>query len=54
MVLWLMKSLAATSWLQFGIVLPEHHACVSVMAHYLGPTTHILDCVWEHIVPTLA
>jgi len=39
---------------QFGIVLPGHRACVSVMAHYLGPTTHILDCVWEHIVPALA
>lgn len=39
---------------QFGIVLPEHRACVSVMAHYLGPTTHILDCVWEYIVPVLA
>lgn len=39
---------------QFGIVLPEHRACVSVMAHYLGPTTHILDCVWEYIVPALA
>jgi hypothetical protein len=39
---------------QFGIVLPGHHACVSIMAHYLGPTTHILDCVWEHIVPALA
>ena len=38
---------------QFGIVLPEHHTCVSVSAHYLGPTTHILDCVWEHIVPAL-
>jgi hypothetical protein len=38
---------------QFGIVLPGHHACVSTMAHYLGPTTHILDCVWEHIVPAL-
>jgi CubicO group peptidase (beta-lactamase class C family) len=38
---------------QFGIVLPEHRACVSVTAHYLGPTTHILDCVWEHIVPAL-
>jgi CubicO group peptidase (beta-lactamase class C family) len=38
---------------QFGIVLPEHHTCVSVTAHYLGPTTHILDCVWEHIVPAL-
>jgi CubicO group peptidase (beta-lactamase class C family) len=39
---------------QFGIVLPRHHACVSVTAHYLGPTTRILDCVWEHIVPALA
>jgi CubicO group peptidase (beta-lactamase class C family) len=39
---------------QFGIVLPRHHACVSVTAHYLGPTTHILDCVWEHVVPALA
>jgi CubicO group peptidase (beta-lactamase class C family) len=39
---------------QFGIVLPGHHACVSVMAHYLGPTTQILDCVWEHVVPALA
>jgi CubicO group peptidase (beta-lactamase class C family) len=38
---------------QFGIVLPRHHACVSVTAHYQGPTTHILDCVWEHIVPAL-
>jgi hypothetical protein len=39
---------------QFGIVLPGHHACVSVTTHYLGPTTHILDCVWEHIVPALS
>jgi CubicO group peptidase (beta-lactamase class C family) len=39
---------------QFGIVLPNHRACVSVTAHYLGPTTDILDCVWEHIVPALA
>ncbi len=39
---------------QFGIVLPEQHACVSVMAHYLGPTTDILDCVWDNIVPALA
>jgi len=38
---------------QFGIVLPGPRACVSIMAHYLGPTTHILDCVWEHIVPAL-
>jgi hypothetical protein len=39
---------------QFGIMLPEHRACVSVTAHYLGPTTRILDCVWEHVVPALA
>jgi CubicO group peptidase (beta-lactamase class C family) len=39
---------------QFGIVLPEHHACVSVTAHCRVPTTRILDCVWEHIVPALA
>jgi CubicO group peptidase (beta-lactamase class C family) len=38
---------------QFGIVFPGRRACVSVMAHYLGPTTHILDCVWEHIAPAL-
>jgi hypothetical protein len=38
---------------QFGIALPRHHACVSVTAHYQGPTTRILDCVWEHIVPAL-
>jgi hypothetical protein len=39
---------------QFAIALPRHDACVSVMAHYLGPTTHILDCVREHIVSALA
>jgi CubicO group peptidase (beta-lactamase class C family) len=38
---------------QFGIMLPDHHACVSVTAHYLRPTTEILDAVWEHIVPAL-
>ncbi|HEY6788939.1 MAG TPA: hypothetical protein VI365_16660, partial [Trebonia sp.] len=39
---------------QFGIMLPAHRATVSVTAHYQGPTTRILDCVWEHIVPALA
>lgn len=39
---------------QFGIMLPDHHACVSVTAQYLGPTTDIRDTVWEHIVPALA
>lgn len=38
---------------QFGIMLPDHQTCVSVTAHYLGPTTDILDAVWEHIVPAL-
>ncbi len=38
---------------QFGIMLPDQGATVSVTAHYLGPTTDILDCVWEHIVPSL-
>jgi CubicO group peptidase (beta-lactamase class C family) len=38
---------------QFGIVLPESHACVSVTAHYEGPTTDILDAVWDRIVPAL-
>jgi CubicO group peptidase (beta-lactamase class C family) len=38
---------------QFGIVLPEQRACVSVTAHCRIPTTRILDCVWEHIVPAL-
>jgi len=39
---------------QFGIVLPENNACISVTAHYGGPTTDILDAVWERIVPALA
>jgi CubicO group peptidase (beta-lactamase class C family) len=38
---------------QFGIVLPNHRACVSVTGHYLGPTTDILDCVWHEVVPSL-
>jgi CubicO group peptidase (beta-lactamase class C family) len=38
---------------QFGIMLPAHRATVSVTAHYQGPTTRILDCVWEHIVPAV-
>jgi CubicO group peptidase (beta-lactamase class C family) len=38
---------------QFGVVLPESNACVSVTAHYRGPTTDILDAVWEQIVPAL-
>ncbi|MBE7190593.1 hypothetical protein [Jatrophihabitans endophyticus] len=38
---------------QFGIVLPDHQACVTVTAHYAGPTTDILDAVWSDIVPEL-
>jgi hypothetical protein len=39
---------------QFGIMLPESGACVSVTAHYRGPTTDILEAVWEQVVPALA
>ena len=39
---------------QFGIVLPEIDACVSVTAHYGGPITDVLDAVWERIVPALS
>jgi CubicO group peptidase (beta-lactamase class C family) len=38
---------------QFGIILPNHHACVTVTAHYEGPTTDILDAIWCEIVPAL-
>ncbi len=38
---------------QFSIVLPEHEACVTVTAHYQGPTTDLLDQIWALIVPTL-
>jgi CubicO group peptidase (beta-lactamase class C family) len=39
---------------QFGIVLPGQRACVSITAHCLVPTTRILDCAWEHVMPALA
>jgi CubicO group peptidase (beta-lactamase class C family) len=39
---------------QFGIMLPEQHACVRVTAHYLGPLGDILDAVRAHIIPALA
>lgn len=38
---------------QFSIVLPHQHTCVTITAHYLGPTTDILDAVWSEIVPVL-
>jgi CubicO group peptidase (beta-lactamase class C family) len=38
---------------QFGIVLPNHGASVTVTAHYRGPTTDILDAIWSEIVPAL-
>jgi CubicO group peptidase (beta-lactamase class C family) len=38
---------------QFGIVLPNQQACVTLTAHYQGPTTDILDAVWSEIVPAL-
>jgi CubicO group peptidase (beta-lactamase class C family) len=38
---------------QFGIMLPEQDACISTTAHYEGPTTDILDTVWDVLVPAL-
>lgn len=34
-------------------MLPRQRAGVSITAHYQGPTTDILDAVWDEIVPTL-
>lgn len=39
---------------QFSIVLPNHHACITVTAQYEGPTTDILDAVWSELVPALS
>ena len=39
---------------QFSIILPRQQACVTVTAHYQGPTTDILDAIWAHIVPALS
>jgi CubicO group peptidase (beta-lactamase class C family) len=36
---------------QFSIMLPRHAACITVMAHYEGPTTDILDAIWAELVP---
>ena len=35
--------------------LPRQRPCTRIaqLAHYEGPTTQILDYVWEHIVPAL-
>jgi len=38
---------------QFGIMLPAQDACISLTAHYEGPTTDILDAVWDELVPAL-
>jgi hypothetical protein len=38
---------------QFSIVLPRQQACVTITAHYRGPTTDILDAIWSAIVPAL-
>lgn len=38
---------------QFSIVFPEHEACVTITAHYEGPTTDLLDRIWALIVPAL-
>lgn len=38
---------------QFSIVLPNHQSCITITAHYQGPTTDILDAIWADIVPVL-
>jgi CubicO group peptidase (beta-lactamase class C family) len=38
---------------QFGVILPNHQSCITVTAHYQGPTTDILDAMWADIVPAL-
>ncbi len=38
---------------QFSIVLPHQDACITVTAHYEGPTTDILDAIWSDLVPYL-
>jgi CubicO group peptidase (beta-lactamase class C family) len=38
---------------QFSVVLPKHEACVTVTAHYQGPTTDLLDQIWTTILPAL-
>lgn len=38
---------------QFAIMLPAQDTCISLSAHYEGPTTDILDAVWDELVPAL-
>ena len=38
---------------QFSIMFPHHDACITVTAHYEGPTTDILDAIWSELVPHL-
>lgn len=38
---------------QFGVVFPRQQACITVTAHYRGPTTDILDAMWSEVVPAI-
>jgi CubicO group peptidase (beta-lactamase class C family) len=38
---------------QLCVVLPHQQACVTITAHYTGPTSDILDATWSRIVPAL-
>lgn len=38
---------------QFGVLLPRQQACITVTAHYRGPTTDILDAIWSEVVPAI-
>jgi hypothetical protein len=35
------------------VILPQQQACVTVTAHYQGPTTDILDAIWSEVVPAI-
>lgn len=38
---------------QLCVLLPEQGACVTVTASHPGPTSDVLDAVWERLLPTL-
>lgn len=38
---------------QLCVLLPEQSACITVTASHPGPTSDVLDAVWEDLLPTL-
>ncbi|HEU5485017.1 MAG TPA: hypothetical protein VFU98_08935, partial [Microlunatus sp.] len=39
---------------QLAVIMPDQQSCITVTAHYTGPTTDVLDAVWAEIVPVLS